>query len=65
MVVADHDAKALGNELVPIKNFHIPGVILNSGKPPFFDKRIISQIDLAPTLLSLIGGHQPFAYAWA
>jgi phosphoglycerol transferase MdoB-like AlkP superfamily enzyme len=61
MVVADHDARALGNELVPIKNFHIPGVILNSGKPPFFDKRIVSQIDLAPTLLSLIGvtNHSP------
>ena len=55
LVVADHDARALGRDLVPIKNFHIPGVILNSEKQPFVDNRIVSQIDLAPTLLSLIG----------
>ncbi len=45
----------MGSNLVPINNFHIPGVILNSGKAPIFDKRVVSQIDLAPTLLSLIG----------
>ncbi|WP_339720079.1 LTA synthase family protein [uncultured Paraglaciecola sp.] len=55
LVVADHDARALGSELVPIKNFHIPGVILNSSKGYFSDERIISQIDLAPTLLSQMG----------
>lgn len=55
LVVADHDARATGKDLVPINNFHIPGVILNSGKEPTLDKRIVSQIDLAPTLLSLMG----------
>ena len=55
LVVADHDARAMGNDLVPIKNFHIPGVILNSGNTNKLDNRVISQIDLAPTLLSLIG----------
>tara|TARA_R110000744_G_scaffold20279_2_gene53262 strand:- start:12409 stop:14427 length:2019 start_codon:yes stop_codon:yes gene_type:complete len=55
LIVADHDARALGNDLVPIKNFHIPGVILNSSKQSFSDQRIVSQIDLAPTLLSLMG----------
>ena len=55
LVVADHDARAMGKDLVPINNFHIPGVILNSGKEPTLDKRIVSQIDLAPTLLSLMG----------
>jgi phosphoglycerol transferase MdoB-like AlkP superfamily enzyme len=55
LVVADHDARALGSDLVPIKNFHIPGFILNSGKEHFSDKRLVSQIDLAPTLLSLMG----------
>ena len=55
LIVADHDARALGSDLVPIKNFHIPGVILNSDKQPFIDNRIVSQIDLAPTLLSLMG----------
>ena len=55
LVVADHDARAMGKDLVPINNFHIPGVILNSGKDAILDQRIVSQIDLAPTLLSLIG----------
>jgi phosphoglycerol transferase MdoB-like AlkP superfamily enzyme len=55
LIVADHDARAIGTDLVPIKNFHIPGVILNSGKKHMLDERIVSQIDLAPTLLSLMG----------
>ncbi|ASP49265.1 LTA synthase family protein [Cognaticolwellia beringensis] len=55
LIVADHDARALGSDLVPIKNFHIPGVILNSSKQNFSDERVVSQIDLAPTLLSLMG----------
>lgn len=61
LIVADHDARALGSDLVPIKNFHIPGVILNSSKGAFSDERIVSQIDLAPTLLSLMGiiNHSP------
>lgn len=61
LVVADHDARALGSDLVPIKNFHIPGVIINSGKEHIADERVVSQIDLAPTLLSLMGiaNHSP------
>jgi phosphoglycerol transferase MdoB-like AlkP superfamily enzyme len=55
LIVADHDARASGNDLVPINNFHIPGLILNSGKESFLDERVVSQIDLAPTLLSLMG----------
>jgi len=55
LVVADHDARALGSDVVPIKNFHIPGVILNAAKQSFSDERVVSQIDLAPTLLSLMG----------
>ena len=55
LVVADHDARATGSDLVPINNFHIPGVILNANKNSMVDNRIVSQIDLAPTLLSLIG----------
>ncbi|MGB1198560.1 MAG: LTA synthase family protein [Thalassotalea sp.] len=55
LIVADHDARALGQNLVPINNFHIPGIILNSGMEPQIDLRIVSQIDLAPTLLSLMG----------
>lgn len=55
LVVADHDARVFGAELVPVKSFHIPGVILGDNILPKQDNRVVSQIDLAPTLLSLMG----------
>ncbi|OEF02613.1 hypothetical protein A136_08340 [Vibrio crassostreae 9ZC13] len=55
VVVADHDSRAYGNQLVPIDHFHIPAVIVGEGVPSKQDPRLASQIDLAPTLLSLIG----------
>ena len=55
LVVADHDSRAAGAALVPIRNFHIPALILGDGVPAVRDPRLISQIDLAPTLLSLAG----------
>ena len=54
LVVADHDARVSGN-LVPVRHFHIPALILGPGVAPRSDPQIMSQIDLAPTLLSLIG----------
>ena len=55
LVVADHDSRVAGASLVPIEHFKIPGVILGENITPRNDSRLISQIDLAPTLLSLIG----------
>ncbi len=55
LIIADHDARVGGTDLVPIDNFRIPGLILGDGINPLRDKRIVSQIDMAPTLLSLIG----------
>lgn len=55
IVVADHDSRAWGDELVPIDHFRIPGVIIGDGVPVLRDTRLVSQLDLAPTLLSLIG----------
>ncbi len=55
LVVADHDARVKGEQLVPVKRFHIPGFIIGSEVNPRNDSRLVSQIDLAPTLLSLIG----------
>ena len=55
LIVADHDARVFGSELVPVKSFHIPGLILGEGIAPRQDERLVSQIDLAPTLLSLMG----------
>ncbi len=55
LIVADHDVRVFGSEPVPIKSFHIPAVILNSGYPQQMDPRLVSQIDLPVTMLSLIG----------
>lgn len=55
LVVADHDSRVLGHDLVPIANFHIPALLLGADIAPHMDDRIASQIDLPPTLLSLLG----------
>ena len=55
LIVADHDNRVYGNSLVPIKKFHIPGLILGADIAPRRIATIASQIDLAPTLLSLLG----------
>ena len=55
VVVADHDSRAYGNQLVPIDHFRIPAVIFGGGIGYQQDDRLASQIDLPPTLLSLMG----------
>jgi phosphoglycerol transferase MdoB-like AlkP superfamily enzyme len=55
LVVADHDTRVYGNELVPVGKFHIPGVILGADTTARRIDSLVSQIDLAPTLLSLMG----------
>ena len=55
LVVADHDSRVFGRDLVPIDNFHIPGLLLGGGIAPRRDGRVASQVDLGPTLLSLAG----------
>ena len=55
LVVSDHDSRVFGADLVPIEHFHIPAVILGATVEPRIDQRVLSQIDLGPTLLSLMG----------
>ncbi len=55
LIVADHDARVWGDEIVPIRNFQIPGLILGADIQAKRITGITSQIDLAPTLLSLMG----------
>lgn len=55
LVVADHNARVFGGTLVPVERFRVPGVILGAGIEPRRVSGITSQIDLLPTLLSLLG----------
>jgi len=55
LVVADHDIRVRGDDLVPVKHFHIPGLILGADIQPRVIKSVASQIDLPTTLISLMG----------
>ena len=55
LVVADHNSRVYGSELIPVERFHIPGLIMGGSIAPGVFKPVASQIDLAPTLLSMIG----------
>ena len=55
IIIADHDARVHGSQLVPVAHFHIPALILGKGIEPKIDERLASNIDMPPTLLSLIG----------
>ena len=56
VIIADHQALAAGKSTLPINCYHIPCLIyapnlISPGKC----ERLISQIDLAPTLLGMLG----------
>ena len=55
LVVADHNSRVYGSQLVPVQRFHIPALILGGSVEPGVIDDVASQIDLAPTLLSMIG----------
>lgn len=61
VIIADHDSRVGGAELVPIEHFHIPALIIGKDIGAKQDTRLASQIDIAPTLLSLAGlsGNHP------
>lgn len=56
IVVADHNTRTYGKNLVPINKFHIPALVIGPTVPrgAVYDK-LCSQIDIAPTLLELAG----------
>ncbi|HDR1055179.1 TPA: LTA synthase family protein [Pasteurella multocida] len=55
LVIADHDSRVGGAALVPIKHFHIPALLLGDHVEVKRDVRLVSQIDMPTTLLSLAG----------
>lgn len=56
LVVADHNSRVYGPSVIPIERFHIPGLILGGAvRSPERIRTVASQIDLAPTLISMMG----------
>ncbi|MEO8933854.1 MAG: LTA synthase family protein, partial [Xanthomarina sp.] len=55
IIVADHNTRTFGDYLVPIHKFHIPAIILGPEISPSIYEKLCSQIDLAPTVLDLMG----------
>ncbi|MGQ0587824.1 MAG: LTA synthase family protein [Gammaproteobacteria bacterium] len=55
VVLADHEARVYGSELLPARHFRVPAVILGPGVPRGTYDAVASQIDLVPTLLPLLG----------
>lgn len=55
LVVADHNSRVYGAELVPVNRFHIPALIIGADIEAKHFKHLASQIDLLPTLLSVAG----------
>lgn len=55
VIVSDHCSRSAGKTDLPINRYHIPCLIYSPGFiQPKEDKRLMSQIDLAPTLLGLL-----------
>lgn len=55
LVIADHDARAWGSELVPVNHFHIPAVLFGADIEHKTESHVVSQIDIPKTLMSLAG----------
>lgn len=55
VIVADHDVRVYGDDLVPVNRFHIPALILGEGIPPGKYEKIATQPDILATSLDLIG----------
>lgn len=55
VVLADHCSRSAGKTDLPVTRYHIPCLIYAPGLiQPKIEKRLMSQIDLAPTLLGLM-----------
>ncbi|MCF6310154.1 MAG: sulfatase-like hydrolase/transferase [Sulfurimonas sp.] len=55
VVVADHNQRTYGKDMVPVNMFHIPGLILGKDIKPLVYDKISTQPDVLATALDLIG----------
>ena len=55
MIVADHNTRVYGNDMVPVDMFHIPALIIGEGIEPMSYDKISTQPDALATVLDLVG----------
>lgn len=55
VVLADHNVRVYGNEMVPVNMFHIPGLILGENIEPMVYDKITTQPDVLATAIDLLG----------
>ena len=55
VVVADHNIRVRGSDMLPVKLYHIPGMILGGGIRPQKIDRLTTQPDVLATALDLTG----------
>ena len=56
IVIADHNTRTWGKDLIPVNKFHIPALIIAPNiEGGITYEKLISQLDIPPTLLDLIG----------
>ena len=55
VVVADHNVRVYGKDLIPVDMFQIPALILGGGIEPKIYDKIVTQPDVLATALDLIG----------
>jgi len=60
VVIADHNIRVYGDDVVPVNMFHIPALILGEGVEPKIYNKLASQPDVLATALDYLG--KDFSY---
>jgi len=55
VIVADHNVRVYGDDIIPVNMFHIPAIILGEGITPKVYNKLSTQPDVLATALDLIG----------
>ena len=55
VILADHNVRTYGDDIVPVNMFHIPGFVIGGGIEPQIYEGIVTQPDVLATALDLIG----------
>jgi phosphoglycerol transferase MdoB-like AlkP superfamily enzyme len=55
VIIADHNVRVYGDDVVPVNMFHIPALILGGGIEPYAYEKLSTQPDVLATALDLMG----------